>query len=192
MFPLPIFDPKNALRELGKNRRAEAVKKLPNAGAHAASHFMRHINPSKDKSVAVYFPVHAELDTWPLVKALAYQGNIICLPVVKNTKSPLTFRRYTVDAPLIDGTYNIKIPPESAPEVIPDIIVCPLLAWRKNGIRLGMGGGFYDRTLAKLRAERDILAIGYGYSLQEINAISADKHDEPMDWIVTEQTAIKV
>jgi 5-formyltetrahydrofolate cyclo-ligase len=62
----------------------------------------------------------------------------------------------------------------------------PLLAFDRTGYRLGYGGGFYDRSLAELRAAKKVLAVGVAFSVQEVDAVPHDGNDQPLDWIVTE------
>ncbi len=195
---IPSFDlksltnPKQWFRLHAKTVRAEAHKARPNAAVHVAANFMRAIAPDAGATVSVYYPTGSELDTWPLVEALWAQSNIVCLPVVIGKKDALIFRVYDRDTELISGIYGILTPPEAALTVTPDIIVCPLLSFKKNGTRLGMGGGFYDRTLSALRRSGRVLAVGYAYGAQEASQLPADPHDEKLDWIVTEREAIRV
>jgi 5-formyltetrahydrofolate cyclo-ligase len=84
-------------------------------------------------------------------------------------------------------------PPPEAPEVVPSLLIVPLLAFDRAGYRLGYGGGFYDRTLQKLRgAGGDVLAVGVALSAQEVPAVPRDDTDQPLDWIVTEREAIAI
>ena len=62
----------------------------------------------------------------------------------------------------------------------------PLLAFDSEGGRLGYGGGYYDRTLAELRKEKEITAVGIGYAGQEVNEVPTCSSDQRLDWIVTE------
>jgi 5-formyltetrahydrofolate cyclo-ligase len=67
-----------------------------------------------------------------------------------------------------------------------------VLAFDRRGYRLGYGGGYYDRTLAALRAERAVTAIGIAFAAQEVSAVPHDRHDQPLDWVVTEREAIRM
>jgi 5-formyltetrahydrofolate cyclo-ligase len=72
-------------------------------------------------------------------------------------------------------------------------LVVPLLAFDLAGYRLGYGGGFYDRTLHKLRgADGKVLAVGVALSAQEVPSVPRDDTDQPLDWIVTEREAFAV
>ena len=71
--------------------------------------------------------------------------------------------------------------------MLPERLIVPLLAFDSIGYRLGYGGGFYDRTLAKLRARGPVHAIGYAYAGQEVDAVPRESYDQPLDWLATEE-----
>jgi 5-formyltetrahydrofolate cyclo-ligase len=69
---------------------------------------------------------------------------------------------------------------------VPDVLFVPGLAFDAEGYRLGQGGGHFDRTLAALRGQRDIVAIGVGYAVQRVARVPRAGHDERMDWLLSE------
>jgi len=71
------------------------------------------------------------------------------------------------------------------------VVVVPLLAFDRQGRRLGYGGGFYDRTLARLRRAGPVLAIGYGFAAQQVDAVPSGPLDAPLDLIVTEAGVLR-
>jgi len=77
-------------------------------------------------------------------------------------------------------------PDPAWPLATPAIVLVPLLAFDAVGRRLGYGGGYYDRTLAALRAGHTITAVGVAYAGQEVENIPHDAHDEQLDMILTE------
>ena len=109
--------------------------------------------------------------------------------IAKNT--PLVFRQWAPGDALVLGRWNIKVPPEEAPEVLPDVLLVPLLAFDRRGFRLGYGGGFYDRTLEKLRTLKKVTAIGIAYAGQEVDAVPYEEFDQRLDWIMTEKESFK-
>lgn len=191
MVIAPFFRPKAAIRELAKGLRREAAKTRPDAGRHAARNFIDAIPIPENSIVALYYPLEDELDTEPLAAALVDKEIPIALPVTIGKKKPLLFRRYAPGEKLITGAYGELTPDETAEEAVPTIVVAPLLGFNREGGRLGYGGGYYDRTLSKLRKEGDVLAVGYAYGAQEVDALPLDPLDEPLDWIVTERAAIR-
>ncbi len=140
--------------------------------------------------VSAFFPYQSEIDTRPLLGKLAGDGWTTCLPIVVVPGLPLEFRRWLPGAPTIPGVWNIPRPTEDAELVEPDVLIIPLLSFDRSGYRLGYGGGFYDRTLEKLRAKKNIIAIGVGYSAQEVDHVPAGDHDQPLDYVMTENEVL--
>ncbi len=111
-----------------------------------------------------------------------------CLPALIEKNSPLVFREYHPGDSLEPShLYNhIMQPGVENPEIIPDIIIIPLLGFDTTGTRLGRGAGYYDRTLEFLRKKKKILCLGVGFEIQKILEIPTLPHDRKMDLIVTE------
>jgi 5-formyltetrahydrofolate cyclo-ligase len=191
--------PKQILRERMKGERRIAARARSDAAEtaarHAARNFLSAIDIPDGAIVSLYYPIKDELDTEPLVAALIERGTAIALPIVSAKNRPLIFRAYKPGDALIAGAYGEQVPTEDARQVRPTIIVAPLLAFTRAGGRLGYGGGYYDRTLEALRAsakpEGDILAVGFGFGIQEVDALPLEPLDQPLDWIVTEREAFK-
>ena len=194
MFTLPlqqIFDKKHLLREqMTAERRALAAGR-PDAGVHAARMFLQHIETTSDDIVALYHPIKHELDTEPLFDALVDLGVSIALPVTIKKNAPLEFRGFAPNDLLQKGKFGVMEPTDDAPTLIPSIVVTPLLGFTRRGRRLGYGGGYYDRTLAELRRNGQVTAIGYGFGGQEVDDLPVSDHDEPLDWVVTERDAFQ-
>lgn len=187
----PGFASKHVLRLRMRAERRAASKARPDAARHAARVFLDHIPMPPRATVAVYHPFREELDTRPLAEALLERGYALALPVTGAKKRPLSFRRFRDGDPLEADRYGVMTPAGDAEEVRPMIVVTPLLAFTRAGDRLGYGGGYYDRTLAALRAEGDVLAVGFAFAAQEATRIPRARGDEPLDWIVTEREAIE-
>lgn len=187
--PLHIVNWKEIFRKRAKEVRKTAATRQPDAGIFSAQHFISQFAPDQPSTIALYFPIGDELDTWPLAEGLLALGHTIALPVILKKGAPLAFRQFTPDSPLIEGAYGTQYPDETAREVTPDIIVTPLLGVRHDGARLGMGGGYYDRTLSAARQDRNVTAIGYGYAAQKMDRFPVDDHDQFLDGFVSEQGA---
>ena len=145
----------------------------------------------QNQVVSGFHPYLSEISTLPLLAKLVDEGWITALPVVIGKELPLLFRRWARGDVMVSGLWDIQIPADTAPEVEPDVLLVPMLAFDRKGYRLGYGGGFYDRTLAKLRAFKKVTAIGVAYAGQEVDAVSHDAHDQPLDWIMTEKETFK-
>lgn len=167
------------------------------AGGVGAEETLRHrfleAAPLPDGAVvAGYWAMRGEIDVRPVLEVLAERGQVTALPVVVDRKGPLVFRRWTVGEPLEEGPYGTRHPRADAEEVRPVCLLVPLLAFDRRGYRLGYGGGYYDRTLALLRAQGPVVAIGIAYAGQEVEAIPTEPHDEKLDWVVTEKEVIRI
>lgn len=135
--------------------------------------------------IAAYLPMGGELDPLPLIDALRKNGKEICLPVCVDDEAPLIFRRYKKQAPLLPDAMGIAAPRATAQTVTPDIILLPLLAFDERGNRLGRGGGFYDRTLEKLRQTDNCRFIGLGFDMQMVDKCPVAPHDEALHGVLT-------
>lgn len=177
---------KAALRSVLRDRRAEAKRANPDAGVHAAQAFARAgLGPFP--IAAIYHPQGAEMDPYPLAVILERLGARIALPVAVERDAPLVFRLITETGGLRPDAVGIPSPSDDAPAVRPDLVICPLLAFDRRGGRLGQGGGFYDRTLAQLRATGPVAAIGLAYAAQELADLPAGPFDQALDGVLTEQ-----
>jgi 5-formyltetrahydrofolate cyclo-ligase len=183
---------KRALRREAAERRRAAVRAAPQAGLALRDRFLAAMTPEAGVPASAYWPLDDELDPRPLFMALHGRGHPVGLPVIVAKGQPLLFRRWTPDAALVRGPFRVMTPPAEAQEVVPRLLLVPLLAFDRRGYRLGYGGGFYDRTIAKLRATDDVLAVGVGVAAQEADAVPHDETDEPLDWVVTDQEAIRI
>jgi 5-formyltetrahydrofolate cyclo-ligase len=148
---------------------------------------MSAIAPSVDAAVAGFWPLAEEFDTRPLLHALAARGHSICLPVVVGPGRPLEFRQWRPGDELQAGSFGVLAPIVTMPQIIPNIVVTPLLAADRRGHRLGYGGGYYDRSLATLRSSSGVTAVGIGYDFQYCHRIPQNRDDEPLDWLVTDR-----
>src|SRR5262245_23026491 len=190
--PAEIDAAKAELRVVLTERRRQAVLSLPRAGEDLRDRFLAAIPIVGYETISAFWPLPDELDTRPLIKAVAARGHTIGLPVVIKRGQPLMFRRWTPETELVQGSFRVMTPPPDAPEVVPSLLIVPLLAFDRAGYRLGYGGGFYDRTLHKLRgaaAGGRVLAVGVALSAQEVSSVPRDDTDQPLDWIVTERDA---
>ncbi len=162
------------------------------AAAALVKRFTKAITVQPGMVVAGYMPVRGEMNVLPLLHALDACDISLALPVVSAPAMPLLFRAWQPNAQLQTNRYNIQEPEDSAPVVIPDIILVPLLACDREGGRIGYGKGFYDVTLAHLRqAEKKPLAVGVGYHVQLADTrLPCDAHDQRLDRIVTEKAVI--
>ena len=134
------------------------------------------------KVLAGYMPMRTEID--PLPAMAAHQGTV-GVPVIMAPATPLRFREWGRGALMVPGEFGARVPAEGV-WVEPQVLIVPLLAFDARGYRLGYGGGFYDRTLQRLRARHETLAIGFAFATQEVDEVPIDGFDQRLDAVVTE------
>ena len=139
-------------------------------------------------SLAGYMPIRTEIDPRPAMAEAAGYGPV-GLPVITGEGHPLRFSKWYPEGALKEGPFGAKIPIDDD-FFEPELVIVPLVAFDRNGGRLGYGGGFYDRTLEMLRAKRPTLAIGFAYSAQQADHLPLESTDQPLDQIVTEDEVI--
>ena len=163
------------------------------AGAKAALLFLAGITVTPGRIVSAFWPMGDEIDPRPLMERLHAAGIVIGLPVVVAKGAPLVFRRWRPGTRLVPGGFKTEVPSPEEPELTPSLLIVPLLAFDRRGYRLGYGGGFYDRTLAKLRdARRGVTAVGFAYAGQEVEAVPRAHYDQRLDWLATERSLQRI
>jgi 5-formyltetrahydrofolate cyclo-ligase len=181
---------KAALRVHMRALRRTLVRDHPEADWQAGDHaeaMLAALKLKKPGVIAVYRASGNEMDPRPLADNMIKLGWTVALPVCEALDCPVIFRAFKPGDRLAPDIAEIAAPLASAPEATPDIIIAPLLAFDKAGHRLGQGGGYYDRTLERLRAtRRPPLFIGLAYAGQEVERVPVDDHDQRLDAILTE------
>ncbi|MDX2307479.1 MAG: 5-formyltetrahydrofolate cyclo-ligase [Hyphomicrobium sp.] len=178
---------KKALRTDMKAVRDRAAGRHGREAARAiAGHGIGFAGAAAPAWVTAFLPIGAEIDPFPLIERLIQEGYGIALPVMEAKGRPLVFRAWKPGEPLGEVQWGIREPLPSAPVVEPDVILGPLLAFDREGYRLGYGGGFYDRTLARLRALKPVIAIGLAFDEQRVDAVPHAHYDERLDWVLTQ------
>ncbi len=188
---------KDQERKIAAKRRKQLHIATPDAGEAIARHVMDSASilglGAGSRFVSAFWSMGTEISTDPLLAALTEAGHKTALPVVAQKAAPLVFRAWSVGDPLVDGGFGTSVPAPQASVVTPDVVFVPLLAFDDEGFRLGYGGGFYDRTLEKLRAEHeDVIAIGIAFSGQRVETVPRDPFDQPLDWVATEAGLIRI
>lgn len=188
--PTPGIDQaKKTLRREAAQRRAAAAAAHPEAGDKLCAALLAAVEIPRDAAVSAYWPMREEIDPRPAMRALHARGHPVALPVMPGKAQPLVFRAWCPDQEMVDGGFGTRIPPAEAPEIQPQILLVPLLAFDADGYRLGYGGGFYDRTLARLRRLNPLTrGVGVAYAAQRTETpLPRGAYDEPLDLVVTEQ-----
>lgn len=187
------------MRALLRRRRAELTPPERADLSERAGHRLRAGPLARaggwfaDGPIALFHALAEEIDTSSLIEALAAAGRPILLPRQQGRGRPLAFHRWQPGHPLVVGSFGVREPAPDAPSGRPTVVLVPLLAFDARGNRLGYGAGFYDRTLAALRAAGPRpLAIGFGFDLQEVDRVPVDATDERLDLVVTDARTLRM
>jgi 5-formyltetrahydrofolate cyclo-ligase len=157
----------------------------PSLGADLARHLLASVRLPAAAIVAGVWPMPGEIDLRPLMRTLHARGNRIVLPETPPRGHPLLFRQWFPGAPMQAGRFGTVHP--TGPQLAPEVVLVPFVAFDQRGMRLGYGGGYYDRTLAELPG---VLTIGCGFAAQEVPAVPCGVHDVRLDIIATERGII--
>ena len=177
---------KAAAREAALKVRAAAHAAGAGAARLAAGHALEAIGHLRAVgTVAGYLPIRSEIDPRPAMLALIGLGYRVAVPVVEAPGQPLAFRAWSPGGTTEPGAFGVEVPVAAEP-VEPDVLLVPMLAFDARGHRLGYGGGFYDRTIARLRARREVHALGFAYAAQEVDLVPDSETDMRLDAVVTE------
>jgi len=140
------------------------------------------------RCVALYASVNDEAPAQRLADALIADGKQLCLPRLVNRVGGMEFRAWEPGAALEEGPFSTRHPAQSAELCHPDTIIAPCVAFDARLMRLGQGGGYYDRIFARYP---DALRIGLAWSVQQIETVPADPWDVPMHMVLTERSLIE-
>ncbi|MCK0126540.1 5-formyltetrahydrofolate cyclo-ligase [Gelidibacter sp. F2691] len=181
-----LTEVKAAARKAAFTRRKDAHCEA--RSALGVAHLISVLNDHKGKPISGYMPIRTEINPLPAMAAMA-AWSTIGVPYIQGEGQPLKFACWRPDSEMVDGPFGAQVP-ESLEFITPEVVVVPLVAFDSNGGRLGYGGGFYDRTLEGLRAERPTLAIGYAYGAQQADNLPLEPTDQPLDAIVTDEGVV--
>jgi 5-formyltetrahydrofolate cyclo-ligase len=185
-----LYQLKAALRRDALARRDALPASLRQAAGLAVAERALPVAVGPGTVASGFFPIKSEISPLPLMRRLADAGAALALPVIAGRGQPLTMRAWSFGTPLVPGVWGIREPAADAPEAFPDVVIAPLLAFDHRGYRLGYGGGYYDRTIARLRAIKPITAIGIAFAAQQIDEVPISSRDERLDLVLTEGAII--
>lgn len=191
---MSIDEIKKTARIAAAEIRKNAASENPDAGNQLRDQIINHaiqLGLSLPYHVSAFLPIGSEIDTLPTLRALTDLGHVTALPVVTGKNQPLIFRKWFVGEDLAPGSFGTSEPLSSEPEVIPEVLLVPLLAYDSDGYRLGYGGGFYDRTIEKLERDAPITTVGVAFSAQHVDTVPRGPHDRALQWIATEKEVIR-
>jgi len=185
------WDEVRAWRKAERQRLIEArvatVQEVRARWTRAIIETLEPILRESEGPISFYWPFRGEPDLRPLMRVLAGEGFTLALPVVVEPKTPLVFRPWLPGAKMELGVWNIPVP-ATKEEVVPRLLLAPVVGFTPDLYRLGYGGGYFDRTLAKLGPSH--AAIGIGYEMGRLATIHPQPHDIAMRQIVTEKGVV--
>lgn len=171
---------KEVARRAAFARRKAAFRSGVDGAAQAT--LREALAPYAGRVLSGFMPIRTEIDPVPVMADWAAPVGV---PVIVAKGEPLDFHRWTTGCAMVEGPFGALVPADSE-VVVPEVLIVPLLSFDARGYRLGYGGGFYDRTLEKLRAARETIAIGFAYAAQEVDLVPIEPTDQRLDAIVTE------
>jgi 5-formyltetrahydrofolate cyclo-ligase len=177
---------KTQLRSTLQQHRKTLSPSAQRAAAQALTNAVVDLpNWASAQRIALYLAANGEIDTKPLENLARSAGKQLFLPVINDDNS-LSFARWYADDRLSNNRFNIPEPPASAPRCVVaqlHIIFLPLVGWDLHGGRLGMGGGFYDRTLS---GNSGPLLVGLAHDSQQVEEVPQESWDIRLDYIATD------
>ena len=185
----PPYTRQQIRQQIRLRRRALTPEQQTQFALLAADRMMAYPPVLLAHTVAVFLSFDGELDTRPLIDQLWRAGKRVYLPVL-HPFSPgnLLFLHYHPSSDLVVNRLKIREPKLDVRDVLPlsqlDVLVTPLVAFDADGQRLGMGGGFYDRTLQNWRQHR-LQPVGYAHDCQQVDALPTEQWDIPLPTVIT-------
>ena len=186
---LPVSPRQLIRQQIRQRRRALSNDQQRDYAQQAANRMMAFPPMVLAHTVALFLSFDGELDTRPLIEQLWRSGKRVCLPVL-HPFSPgnLLFLHYHPASELVVNHLKIHEPKLDVRDVTPldelDVLVTPLVAFDNQGQRLGMGGGFYDRTLQNWQ-QHGFTPVGYAHDCQRVDALPVEEWDIPLPAVVT-------
>ncbi|WP_284973311.1 MULTISPECIES: 5-formyltetrahydrofolate cyclo-ligase [Atlantibacter] len=190
--PLPLSTRQQIRQQIRLRRKSLTHEQQTQAAQQAAARMMGFAPVVEAQTVAAFLSFDGELDTRPLIEGLWRAGKKVYLPVLHPfSAGNLLFLRYFPDSDLVLNHFKIHEPALDVRHVLPlnklDVLITPLVAFDATGQRLGMGGGFYDRTLQNWRAH-GLFPVGYAHDCQQVDALPVEEWDIPLPAVITPTT----
>jgi 5-formyltetrahydrofolate cyclo-ligase len=173
---------------LAKREALPAQQRADGANVIAARPFP--VPVPKGAIVSGFSPMKSEINPIPLMRKLFDSGAQLALPVIVGRGQSLIVRAWKFGDPFKAGQWGIREPVAEAAEVYPDILIVPLAAFDRRGHRIGFGAGYYDMTIAALRAKKKVTAVGISFAVQEIERVPSTERDARLDFMLTEREVI--
>ncbi len=195
LINFPIVQPlsRQQLRKQILQRRNQlSYLEISNATTRITQKALEFVKYHQAEHVALYYAIKNEVQTHLLIEKLWERNITVYLPVIRIEQQDLIFLPYMKETLLFKNQFNIPEPRnknetyKSKTTKDLDIIFVPLVAFDSHNERLGMGGGYYDRTLARYRELKTML-VGLAYSWQYVESLPTESWDIPLNYVITEE-----
>jgi len=192
---------KNIRKEIRNKRKALSLRQQEIAAEKLAIQLINHSTFKHGQNIACYLATEGELSLMPFIQACWQRKKNVFLPVLQpRNHHPLWFVPFTPTTTLIPNRYGILEPMHQRKQrnkkiITLDSIFLPLVAFDLSGNRVGMGAGYYDRTLNSLKTRRSWLKphlIGVGYTFQQVKSIKTNPWDVTMHFISTDKAIHRI
>ena len=182
--------PRQALRRrlLAERERFAASAEAPTAQIALAGHLARLLRDIEPGLLGVYWPVRGEFNAPGALEASGPPKLPLALPFARREPPEMHYRAW--DGRALGGVDDCGLSaPASGTEVVPDVVLVPCVGFTRSGLRLGYGGGYFDRWLAR---HPEVTAIGLAWSVAEIveGELAPQAHDRPMMLVLTEHGVV--
>ena len=175
-----MINDKSTIRKKMKKLRKKKYVVNETAPWDAAKNFFFYFNKTNIKKIGLYWPIQYELDTRPLIKLLLEKKISVSLPSILSNQ--IKFLNWNLNDALIFNQLKFYHPKKNAIQKEPNIIIVPMLAFDKQGFRLGYGKGFYDKFYEN---NRKVSYVGYAYDFQEVDKIPSKNYDLKCKAVIT-------
>ena len=188
-----ILNQKKNLRKILTVKR-NLIKKntIKEFNLEAFNQLIKCIDFDKVEGVASFMSIRSEISTNHLNKKIIEMNKTLAFPVIEKNSEELIFKKLNSDKSLKLGKFNIPEPTIDNIAIIPQLFFVPCLGFDLNGYRIGYGGGFYDKTFAKLKKLNLVFyAVGFAFDKQKQNKLPIEQYDYKLDFVLTEKQLYK-
>ena len=183
-----ILQKKRLRKILTEKRNLIKKKNIQQFSIEAFYKLIDKVEFDKIEIVGSFMSVRSEISTSQLNKTILEMKKKLAFPIIKTNSEELIFKTINSNKKFNLGKFNIPEPANDSKEIIPQIFFVPCLGFDLNGYRIGYGGGFYDKTFAKLKKLNFVFyTVGFAYDEQKINKLPIEKFDYKLDFVLTEK-----
>ena len=187
-----LIEKKNLRKVLIEKRNFLKKNSIEEFSLNVFNQLTKSIDFDTIKYVASFISIQSEISTSHLNEKILEMKKTLSFPVIKNNSQELIFKKFYSKKNFKVGKFNIPEPSKDSEEITPQLFFVPCLGFDSNGYRIGYGGGFYDKTFAKLkRLKFKFYTVGFAFDKQKQNKIPREKYDYKLDFVLTEKQLYK-